>query len=113
MEETKTQSTFSFTECFIFINITKGLSKFLISKSQYDILVETAMDLDIFSQNKIFNTKGANQNLQESVYQMIQKLNEVERILFSGKEVKYETQQKLFELENNLNSLMSEIKFDN
>lgn len=77
------------------------MSKIVITKEQYQRLFETgaanaAMDLDIYVQPVHYDTSTGNENLEDSIDEIIGNLKELNSLFKSGKKVKTSTKNKIF-----------------
>jgi hypothetical protein len=86
------------------------MRKILIKESELIKLIETAMDLDIYSQEPNVSTGSPNKDAEQSVEEIISKLKELLNMLQSGKKVDSSLKQKIYNNLDNLNSTFEEIK---
>jgi len=86
------------------------MRKILIKESELIKLIETAMDLDIYSQEPNVSTGSPNEDAEQSVEEIISKLKELLNMLQSGKKVDTSLKQKIYNNLDNLNSTFEEIK---
>ena len=86
------------------------MRKILIKESELIKLIETAMDLDIYSQEPNVSTGSPNKDAEQSVEEIISKLKELLNMLQSGKKVDSSLKQKIYTNLDNLNSTFEEIK---
>lgn len=89
------------------------MSKIIISKKQLQVLLETAMDLDIFSQLSHFDTDNGNKDIKKTTEDLIHKLQEINNMFDSNTNIKSETKMKYYELISKFDNIFDEIKFDN
>ena len=86
------------------------MKKILIKESELIKLIETAMDLDIYSQEPNVSTGSPNKDAEKSVEEIISKLKELLNVLQSGKDVDTVLKSKIYKNLDNLNSTFEEIK---
>jgi hypothetical protein len=86
------------------------MRKILIKESELIKLIETAMDLDIYSQEPNVSTGSPNEDAEQSVEEIISKLKELLNMLQSGKKVDTTLKGKIYRNLDNLNSTFEEIK---
>lgn len=86
------------------------MKKILIKESELIKLIETAMDLDIYSQEPNVSTGGPNKDAEQSVEDIISKLKELLNMLQSGKKVDTSLKSKIYKNLDDLNSTFEEIK---
>lgn len=89
------------------------MKKILITKEQYQRIFETgsnsaAMDLDIYVQPVNYDTSNGNENLEDSVDDIINKLKELNSLFTSGKKIKTSTKNKIFGVVDDLNTVYDE-----
>lgn len=89
------------------------MKKILITKEQYQRIFETgsnsaAMDLDIYVQPVNYDTSNGNENLEDSVDDIINKLKELNSLFISGKKIKTSTKNKIFGVVDDLNTVYDE-----
>jgi hypothetical protein len=86
------------------------MRKILIKESELIKLIETAMDLDIYSQEPNVSTGSPNKDAEQSVEDIISKLKELLNMLQSGKKVDSSLKQKIYKNLDDLDSTFEEIK---
>lgn len=91
------------------------MKKILITKEQYQRLFETgaanaAMDLDIYVQPVNYDTSTGNENLEDSIEEIVGKLKELNSLFNVGKKVKSSTKNKIFKVVDQLKSVYDETK---
>ena len=91
------------------------MSKIIITKEQYQRIFETAaanaaMDLDIYVQPVHFDTSTGNENVQDSIEEIIDNLKELNSIFKVGGKVKSSTKNKIFKVVDDLKSVYDETK---
>jgi len=87
----------------------------LITKKQYKRLLETgsnsaAMDLDIYVQPVQYDTSTGNENVEDSLDEIMGKLKELNSLFKVGKKVKQDTKNKIFSVVDELNSVYNSTK---
>jgi hypothetical protein len=78
------------------------MSKIVITKEQYQRLFETgaanaAMDLDIYVQPVNYDTSTGNENMEDSIEEIIDNLKELNSLFKVGKKIKSSTKNKIFQ----------------
>ena len=89
------------------------MRKILITKEQYQRLFETgaanaAMDLDIYVQPVHYDTSTGNENLEDSIEEIVGKLKELNSLFNVGKKVKSSTKNKIFKVVDQLQNVYDE-----
>ena len=87
------------------------MRKILIKESELIKLIETAMDLDIYSQEPNVSTGSPNKDAEQSVEEIISKLKELLNMLQSGKKVDTTLKGKIYRNLDDLNKTFSSIKY--
>jgi hypothetical protein len=87
------------------------MKKILIKESELIKLIETAMDLDIYSQEPNVSTGSPNKDAEQSVEEIIGKLKELLSMLQSGKSVDTVLKGKIYRNLDDLNKTFSSIKY--
>jgi hypothetical protein len=87
------------------------MRKILIQESELIKLIETAMDLDIYSQEPNVSTGSPNEDAEQSVEEIISKLKELLNMLQSGKKVDTTLKGKIYRNLDDLNKTFSSIKY--
>jgi hypothetical protein len=87
------------------------MRKVLIKESELIKLIETAMDLDIYSQEPNVSTGSPNKDTEQSVEEIISKLKELLNMLQSGKKVDTTLKGKIYRNLDDLNKTFSSIKY--
>jgi len=87
----------------------------LITEKQYKRLVETgsnsaAMDLDIYVQPVEYDTSTGNENLEDSIEDIIGKLKELNSLFKVGKKIEHNTKNDVFKVVDDLNSIYNKTK---
>lgn len=87
----------------------------LITEKQYKRLLETgsnsaAMDLDIYVQPVQYDTSTGNENVEDSLDEIMGKLKELNSLFKVGKKVKQDTKNKIFSVVDELNSIYNSTK---
>jgi len=88
------------------------MSKIIIKESELVKLIETAMDLYRYTQPVDFPTGNDNENLEETIDDIINRLKELLFMIKSGKKINYTDKNKLFSELDNINVLFDRIKYD-
>jgi len=92
------------------------MSKYIISESQYQKLIETgsnsaAMDLDIYVQPVHFDTNTGNEDLLDSIDTIIDKLEEISSSLRVGKKIAPEMKDKIYQISDLVNNTTEQIQY--
>lgn len=87
------------------------MKKILIKESELIKLIETAMDLDIYSQEPNVSSGSPNKDAEQSVEEIIGKLKELLNMLQSGKSVDTALKGKIYRNLDDLNKTFSSIKY--
>jgi tRNA pseudouridine-54 N-methylase len=90
----------------------KKMKKILIKESDLIKLIETAMDLDIYSQPSQIDTNNGNLDAEETVEDIISKLKELLYMLKSGKKINTNSKSEIFKTFDNINKTFSNIKYN-
>lgn len=88
------------------------MSEIIISEKQLAKLIETAMDLDIYVQPKSFDASNGNENIEETLEDIIGKIQELLNMFKTGKKIFPEDKSKLFESLDYFQEIYEKIKFD-
>jgi hypothetical protein len=91
------------------------VNKILITEKQYKRLLETgsnsaAMDLDIYVQPVHYDTSNGNENLEDSLEEIMNKLKELNSLFKVGKKINQDTKNKIFSVVDELNSIYDTTK---
>lgn len=102
---------------FIFINILKIMSKIILTESQLKRLIETgsnsaAMDLDIYTQPIQVDTDNGNGDVEDTIDDIISKLQELSSMFKTGKKTHPELKNRLFGILDSINSNFEDIKYE-
>lgn len=94
------------------------MKKILITEKQLKKLVETgsnsaAMDLDIYVQPVTYDTSNGNEDEENAVEQIIDKLQELLSMFKSGKKVNSQQKNEIFKELDSINSNFENIKYQN
>ena len=94
------------------------MSKYILTKSQYQKLVEqatntAAMDLDIYSQPMTTSSDNGNSDIEDAVNDIIPKMDELMSMLKSGKQIHTELKTRIFHNLDEINKTFSNIKYEN
>jgi tRNA pseudouridine-54 N-methylase len=90
----------------------KKMKKIILKESQLIKLIETAMDLDIYSQPSQIDTNNGNLDAEETVEDIISKLKELLYMLKSGKKINTNSKSEIFKTFDNINKTFSNIKYN-
>lgn len=87
----------------------------LITEKQYQKLLETgsnsaAMDLDIYVQPVSYDTSTGNENLEDSLDEIMDKLKELNSLFKVGKKIKQDTKNRIFSVVDELNTIYDTTK---
>lgn len=88
------------------------MSKIIIKESELVKLIETAMDLYRYTQPVDFPTGNDNENLEETIDDIINRLKELLFMLKSGKKMNYTNKGELFSKLDDINNFFEKIKYD-
>ena len=88
------------------------MSKFILKESQYQKLIEVAMDLDIYSQPMATGTDNGNLDIEDAVDDIISKMEELKSMLKSGKQIHPELKNRIFGGLDQINNTFSNIKYE-
>jgi hypothetical protein len=83
----------------------------LIKESELVKLIETAMDLDKYTQLPNFSSNDGNKDTEQSVEEIIGKLKELLNMLQSGKKVDTTLKGRIYMNLDDLNKTFSNIKY--
>jgi len=87
------------------------MKKIILKESELIKLVETAMDLDIYSQQSTMDTNNGNLDAEDSIEEIITRLKELLSMLKSGKKVSSNLKTKIYRNLDDINNTYSEIKY--
>jgi hypothetical protein len=90
----------------------KKMKKIILKESQLIKLIETAMDLDIYSQPSQIDTNNGNLDVVDTVEDIISKLEELLYMLKSGKKINTNSKSEIFKTFYNINKTFSNIKYN-
>jgi len=85
--------------------------KIIIKESELVKLIEVAMDLDIYSQEHNVSTGDGNEDAEDSINQIIDRLKELLNMLQSGKKVDTTLKGRIYKNLDDLNKTFSSIKY--
>lgn len=88
----------------------------ILTKSQLDILIEqglnsVAMDLDIYTQPVQIDYNNGNGDIEESLEDSIDKLNELLSMFDVGKKISTEDENSIFKILDDINMTFEKIKY--
>lgn len=83
------------------------MAKIILTENQLRRLVETgsnsaAMDLDIYIQPVHFDTSTGNESMEESIDEIVHKLQEIKSSFKTGKKTKQNVKTRIFQILDNL-----------
>ena len=90
----------------------KKMKKIILKESQLIKLIESAMDLDIYSQPSQIDTNNGNLDAEETVEDIISKLKELLYMLKSGKKINTNSKSEIYKTFDNINKTFSNIKYN-
>lgn len=85
--------------------------KIIIKESELVKLIEVAMDLDIYSQEHNVSTGDGNEDAEDSINQIIDRLKELLNMLQAGKKVDTILKGRIYKNLDDLNKTFSSIKY--
>ena len=83
----------------------------IISEKQLFKLQETAMDLDIYVQPVSHSASNGNEDLEDTIDDTIQKLQELQSMFKTGRHISSETESVFFNAITELNKVYENIKY--
>ena len=91
------------------------MKRIVITEKQYNRLIETgsnsaAMDLDIYVQPVDYDTSNGNENLEDSIDDIIGKLKELNSLFKVGRKIEHNTKNQVFKVVDDLNSIYNKTK---
>ena len=103
--------------CFIFINILKLMAKFILTETQLKKLQEqglnsVAMDLDIYTQPMQVDSSNGNEDVEQTVEEIMLKLQELLAMFKTGKKLHPELQGRLDKNLDDINNNFENIKYE-
>ena len=87
------------------------MPNFIIKDNQYKKLVETVMDLDIYTQSSTVDASNGNEDIQESIQGTIDNLNEILSMFKTGKKIPQHLKSEIFVNLDKIRKLYSKIKY--
>lgn len=86
------------------------MKKFIVTKKQYQRLLETgsnsaAMDLDRYVQSVSYDTSNGNENLEDSIQEIIDNLKELSFMFKVGKKINDSTKNQIFKIVDDVKSV--------
>lgn len=86
------------------------MSKYFLKESQLKKIVETgsnsaAMDLDIYVQPVHHDTSNGNENIEDTIKDIVSILDELKNTLHAGKKIPFEQKGKFFKILDDLKRL--------
>lgn len=93
------------------------MSKFIITELQLKKLIETgsnsaAMDLDIYSQINPISTDNGNVGTEDSLKNVVEKMEEVISMIQTGKQIPTEVRTEIHRILDEINKVYEKIKYD-
>lgn len=88
------------------------MAKIIIQENQLVNLIETAMDLDRYVEPNDFDVNNGNIDIQQSIKDTVDKLNELLYMFESGKKTLTDYSGGLFKLLDDANELYEKIKYN-
>ena len=85
--------------------------KIIIKESELVKLIEVARDLDIYSQEHNVSTGDGNEDAEDSINQIIDRLKELLNMLQAGKKVDTTLKGRIYKNLDDLNKTFSSIKY--
>lgn len=91
------------------------MTKVIITEKQFKKLIETgaanaAMDLDIYVQPVNYDTSNGNENLEDSLEEILQKLKELKSMFAVGKKIEPKVKGEIFNVVDDINSIFNVVK---
>ena len=87
------------------------MRKILLKESELINLIETAMDLDIYSQNMTTPTGRPTEDAEETVEEIIEYLKELISMMKGGKEVSTPLRQSIYKNLDDIKNTYQNIKY--
>jgi|688.fasta_scaffold1395566_2 hypothetical protein len=87
------------------------MKKITISESKLIKLIETAMDLELYTQTSNQPFGNYNDGVESTTEEIIEKLKELLNMFEGGKEVSTEKKQRLHRSLDNINKIYNSIKY--
>jgi hypothetical protein len=93
------------------------MAKIMVTETQLQKIVEqgsntVAMDLDIYTQPTHFDTDNGNEGVEETIQDIIGKLQELSSMFKSGKKVPSELKSNFHGIFDDINSNFEKVKFE-
>lgn len=89
------------------------MPKIILKESELIRIIEVAMDLDIYSQPSTVDTNNGNQDEEETIEQIIEKMKEILYMLNSGKQIHTDSKNDIYRNLDELNKTYNNIKYQN
>lgn len=89
------------------------MPKIILKESELIRIIEVAMDLDIYSQQSTVDTNNGNQDEEETIEQIIEKMKEILYMLNSGKQIHTDSKNDIYRNLDELNKTYNNIKYQN
>ena len=88
------------------------MKKIILRESELIKLIETAMDLDIYSQPTTVSPNNGNLDTEDTIEDIMSKLKELLSMLKSGKKITDQSKGEVFKNFDNINKTFSNIKYN-
>jgi hypothetical protein len=88
------------------------MRKILLKESELINLIETAMDLDIYNQQSTIGPNNGNLDIEDTVDDIIDKLNELKYMLKSGKKIHSDLESRIYKAFDDINRTFLNIKYE-
>jgi hypothetical protein len=88
------------------------MAKILIKESDLIKLIETAMDLDIYSQPTAVDTDNGNLDTEDTIEDIVSKLKELLYMIKQGKAVDWEVENEINKESDKVNQIYDRLKYD-
>lgn len=91
------------------------MKKIIVTENQFKRIFETgaanaAMDLDIYVQPVNYDTSDGNENLNNSLDEVISNLKELKNLFSVGKKIKSDIKNEIFRLVDNSKAIYDKVK---
>lgn len=85
--------------------------KVILTESELIHLLETAMDLDIYSQINSFSSGNGNEDLNDAINQILDNFNELLYLTKSGKEISQSQKNDIYQVYDIVKNIYNQIKY--
>jgi hypothetical protein len=96
----------------VWLKIIK-MKKIRLTESELIKIIETAMDLDKYSQLPNFSSGDENKDMEDTIAEIMGKLKELIDISKSGQKISHELKSKIYKNLDDLNKSFEAIKYRN